>query len=67
MPSTPRTRKPKRWREQLDEWFPTLIRYVGVGLIIYAAVVDRGHNPALIPAATGMFFFKTIYGGGGKD
>ena len=54
-------------RKALDMWFPTVIRYVGILLMVYAAVIDKGRNPALIPAATGMFFFKTIYGGGGKE
>lgn len=62
-------RRRKSRREVLDLWFPTVIRYVGVVLIVYSALVDRGRNPALIPAATGMFFFKTVYGagGGGKE
>lgn len=54
-------------RKALDSWVPTLVRYAGIGLIIYAAVIDKGNNPALIPAATGMIFFKTIYGSGGKE
>jgi len=33
--------------------------------MVYAALIDRGRNPALIPAATGLIFFKTIYGNGG--
>jgi hypothetical protein len=55
------------WQKRLDRWFPTALRYCGLGLIVYAAFVDQGKNPALIPAATGMIFFKTIYGGGEKD
>lgn len=51
-------------KRRFDYWFPTLTRYAGVTLIIYAAVIDRGRNPALIPAATGMIFLKTIYGNG---
>jgi hypothetical protein len=54
-------------RKILDEWFPTVLRYAGVVLIVYAALVDMGRNPALIPAATGMIFYKTIYGGGGRE
>jgi hypothetical protein len=54
-------------RKILDEWFPTVLRYAGVVLIVYAALVDMGRNPALIPAATGMIFFKTVYGGGGRE
>jgi hypothetical protein len=30
--------------------------------MVYAAFIDKGHNPALIPAATGMIFLKTVYG-----
>jgi hypothetical protein len=58
----------RRLRRQLfDDLFPTAVRYAGFVLIIYAAFVDQGKNPALIPAATGMIFFKTVYAGGGKD
>lgn len=65
---TPDQQPPKsRRRAALDDWFPTLLRYAGVALMVYAALVDQGHNPALIPAATGMIFFKTVYGGGGKE
>lgn len=63
----PRERKREPWRKRLDAWFPTLIRYIGVALIVYAALIDKGHNPALIPAATGMFFFKTVYGNGERE
>jgi hypothetical protein len=58
--------KPSR-RKVFDEIFPTVVRYVGVAVFVYAAVVDRGRNPALIPAAMGMIFFKTIYGKAGDD
>lgn len=57
-------------RNRLDSWFPTLVRYLGVGLLVYAALVDKGQNPALIPTAAGMILFKTVYGEGppsGKD
>ena len=51
-------------QKRLDQWFPTVVRYAGVGLMLYAALVDRGRNPALIPTAGGMFFFKSVYGTG---
>jgi hypothetical protein len=54
-------------RKQLDDWFPTVVRYCGIGLMVYAGVIDRGRTPALIPTATGMILFKTIYGGGPPD
>lgn len=57
-----------RWlRRRLDSTFPTLVRYGGFILMVYAALIDKGRNPALIPAATGMIFFKTVYGDGGRD
>jgi len=34
--------------------------------MVYAALIDKGANPALIPAATGMIFLKTVYNGGEK-
>ena len=40
------------------------MRYLGVLLLVYAAVIDRGTNPALIPSAAGMILFKTVYGHG---
>jgi hypothetical protein len=30
-------------------------------MMVYAALIDMGRNPALIPAATGLIFFKTVY------
>lgn len=60
------TKKPNG-RRTLDEWFPTVVRYMGVGLLVYAAVVDRGRTPALIPTAAGMILFKSVYGGGPPD
>lgn len=51
-------------RKTLDVWFPTIVRYAGVGLLVYAAAIDRGQNPALIPTAAGMILFKSVYGEG---
>jgi len=53
-------RPSRRW---LDTWFPTVARWCGLGLIIYAVLVDQGQNPALIPAATGLVFLKTVLNG----
>lgn len=50
-------------RRFLDSWFPTLARYCGLVLLVYAVLVDRGQNPALIPAATGLVFLKTVLNG----
>jgi hypothetical protein len=54
-------------RRALDSWFPTLARYCGLALLVYAVLVDKGQNPALIPAATGLVFLKTVLNGGGKS
>lgn len=54
-------------RRGLDAWFPTILRYTGWGVAIYGVFVDQGHNPALLPLAGGMIFFKTIYGDGSKE
>ena len=54
----------KNGRRTLDNWFPTVVRYAGVALLLYAAVLDKGQNPALIPTAAGMILFKTVYGEG---
>lgn len=53
-------------RRLLDSWFPTLARYCGLVLLAYGVLVDQGHNPALIPAATGLIFLKTAINGGGE-
>jgi hypothetical protein len=41
-----------------------LARYFGLALMGYAVVFDQGRNPALIPAATGLIFLKTVLGNG---
>jgi hypothetical protein len=51
-------------RKAVDEWVPTIGRVVALMLIPYAVFVDRGHNPFLFPLITGLYFFKTVYGGG---
>lgn len=46
----------------LDRWLPTVVRYCGLALMGYAVFIDKGATPALIPAATGMLFFKNLVG-----
>lgn len=60
-------RKRLNGRATLDVWFPTVVRYVGIGLLVYAALIDKGRNPALLPTAAGLILFKTVYGGGPPD
>lgn len=50
-------------RRALDVWFPTIVRYAGIVLLIYAAIIDKGRNPALIPSAAGMILFKNVVEG----
>lgn len=50
-------------RRSLDVWFPTIVRYVGLALLLYAAWTKQ---VALVTAGTGMILFKTITGAG-KD
>lgn len=59
-------------RKTLDEWFPTVVRYLGVLLVFVLAVstiINHGHveYPSLIIAATGMILYKTIRGSNESD
>ena len=49
-------------RAWLDDWFNTAARYCGLGLGIYAVVIDRFRNPALLPFATSLIFLKNVRG-----
>lgn len=51
-----------RRRQQLDDWFPTIVRYAGVALAIYTAIVHQFDRPSLAILAAGMIGFKTIWG-----
>ena len=50
-------------RRALDEWFPTIVRYLGIIILLWEVLVDTGKNPALITAAMGMILFKSLVGG----
>lgn len=50
-------------RKVLDEWFPTVVRYLGITVLLWEVVVDQGKNPAMITAAMGMILFKSLVGG----
>lgn len=56
----------RKWlsRRGLDDWFGTIARYAGLLLLLYALVIDRLRNPALLPAATGLMFLKNVTGAG---
>lgn len=53
-------------RSELDLWFGTLARYLGVALGGYSLFVDHGKNPALWPAALGLVFLKNVLKGGSE-
>lgn len=61
------SRRDPNGRKRLDIWFPTIVRYAGVAILIYSVIVDRGTNPALIPTGAGMILFKTVYADGPPD
>lgn len=55
-----------RWLRVANDGFPIVVQYIGVVMMIYAAFIDRGKNPELIPAATGMISFRVLYSYGGR-
>lgn len=50
----------------IDRWHGTIARSAGLGLLAYAALVDRFKNPALLPGAVGLIFLKNITGKNGN-
>lgn len=52
----------ERLRRAIDSWIGTLIQVVGFLLLVYALTIDKLHNPALLPAAMGLFFLKNVAG-----
>jgi folate-dependent phosphoribosylglycinamide formyltransferase PurN len=63
----PREQRQQSWRRALDSWFPTLVRYAGFATMLYGIFIDHASNPAILPAATGMILFKTVYGSGDRE
>lgn len=50
-------------RRILDEWFPTIVRYVGVGLttaLTVEAIFFHLEYPSAFIAAAGMILYKTV-------
>lgn len=52
-----------RKRKALDEWFPTIVRYLGIIVLLWELAIDEGQNPGMITAAMGMILFKSLVGG----
>lgn len=52
-------------QKELDEWFPTLVRYAGFLLtviLIVASIFGNNDYPSGYVAAAGMILYKTIAG-----
>lgn len=54
--------KEERLRRAVDSWVGTLTQVIGLFILIYAIVIDKFQNPALLPGATGLIFLKTVAG-----
>lgn len=59
-------------RQQLDDAFPTVVRYVGVALAIVIVVagimgVGGANIASLGVLALGMILYKTVKGAAGND
>ena len=50
--------------EYLNAYFPTIVRYLGLGLLVFLIVdivlMDKVDHPGLIVAATGMIGYKEV-------
>ena len=60
-----------RWLQTVWQWwkanYPDITRAVGIVTFLYGVFIDRGQNPALLPAATGLVFLKTVLNGKGDS
>lgn len=66
----PRGRRVPSKREQLDDYFPTIVRYTGVVLTVVLVIATiRGHGVDLAAgyvAAAGMILYKTVRDASGE-
>lgn len=56
-------------RKQADDFFPTLVRYVGVGIIVAfvgASFIGVRLPESILVAASGCILYKTVKGGNGN-
>jgi hypothetical protein len=56
---------------RLDDWFPTVVRYTGVAIVVFEVVIGS-QRPAILATAAAMMGFKdlldwTRHRGGGSD
>lgn len=57
-------------RKELDEYFPTLVRYMGIGVVVVyvgAALFGKHLPESILVAATGLILYKTVRGNGNGD
>lgn len=54
--------KEERLRRAIDSWVGTLTQVIGLLILLYAILIDRFKNPALLPGATGLIFLKAVAG-----
>ena len=57
-------RRPRRFHDDLDGWFGTLARYVGLTVLVYAFTVDRLKTPALPGIGFGLMLVRNTLKGG---
>lgn len=43
--------------------FPTVVRALGIALLVYAVLIDRGAHPYYVPTAVTLIFFKMVVNG----
>lgn len=56
-------------RKEFDAVFPTIVRYVGIGLVVFFAVASSLgiHLPeSILVAASGLILYKTVKGSNGN-
>lgn len=52
-------------QKELDDWFPTLVRYAGfviLVVLVVASILGNNDYPSGYVAATGMILYKTVAG-----
>jgi hypothetical protein len=59
-----RPRKKPGLRARLDDWFATVVRYAGLGVIADAVFIDHLEHIALVTAGMGMILFKNVWHSG---
>lgn len=53
-------RRSRSLHDSLDLWWPTVIRYAGLGIVIYETIWDKVDRPSLLVLAAGMMGLKEV-------